>query len=138
MTELMAFWAAKAPVLIASFAAVLVMVAFAAALGFRKQAQLNDAELARLAATESASVDGAVVAPNGRAAFASLSGGKLMVVRVMGNDVSARVAPASAVKVRLASGKLSATFADPGYPPLHMRVADPPPWLAALAAGESR
>lgn len=138
MADLLAFWAGKAPTLLASLAAVLIMIGFAAALGFRKQAQLDDAELARLAATESASVEGAVVAPNGRTAFARLSGGKLMVVRVMGNDVSSRIAPAGTVRVRLDRGKLSATFADVGYPPLHMRVAEPPPWLAALAAGETR
>ncbi|MBC7769078.1 MAG: hypothetical protein H7124_09855 [Phycisphaerales bacterium] len=126
-------WVAEAPVLAGSAAVVLVMIGLAFALGFRKSAELNDAELARLAAAEGARVEAAVIAPNGRHALARLSGGKLMVARVMGNDVSARVAPAGAVRVRVARGKLSAQFADLGFPPLHMRLQAPPPWLAELA-----
>lgn len=131
----LAGWFAEAPVLAGSAAVVALMVFIAWMLGFRRAARLDEAELARIAAAEGASVEGAVIAPDGKSAFARLSGGKLMIVRVMGDDVSARIAPASAARVSLAGGKLSAAFGDLGYPPLHMRVQAAPPWLAELASG---
>lgn len=115
---------------------VLLMIGVVAALGFRQTARLDDAWMRDLAAAEGAQVEGAVVSPDGRAALARLGAGKLMVARVMGNDVSTRVAPASAARVRLEGGKLSVQFGDLGYPPLHMRVEAAPPWLAELAAGD--
>jgi hypothetical protein len=116
-----------------SVVVVLVMIGIAAALGFRTTATLDDAALRQLAANDGASLEAAAIAPNARAAFARLSGGKLMIARVMGNDVSARIVPASAARVRYRGGKLSVTFGDLGYPPLHMQLESAPPWLAALA-----
>lgn len=132
----LAEWRAEAPALIGSVIAVTLMVAAAAALGFRKTAKLDEAALARLAAAEGASVEHAVIAPNGRDALAQISGGKVLVARVMGNDVSARVAPADALRFNLSAGRLSATFADLGFPPLNMRLQDDAPaWLHELAGG---
>ena len=131
----LAEWLKAGPELLASVIAVSLMVAVALVLGFRKQARLNDAALARLAAAEGASVEAAVIAANGRNALARLSGGRVMVARVMGADVSARVAPAAAVRVHLARGRLSARFADTGFPVLHMKLQDAPAWLDDLAGG---
>lgn len=128
-------WVAEAPALAGSILAVTLMVGIAAALGFRKTARLDEAALEQLAAAEGTSVEGAVIAPNGRHALARLSGGKLMVARVMGNDVSARVAPAGAVRLKIGGGRLSATFADLGFPALNMRLQDAPAWLDELAGG---
>lgn len=127
----------KLPVLAGSAAVILLMVGVAFALGFRPRATLDDAALARMAGAEGAQLEGAVIAPDGKSAFARLSGGKVMVARALGGDVSARIAPASALRARLAGGKLSVQFADVGYPPLHMRIQDAPPWLAELT-GEAR
>jgi len=133
MESYLAQWVAEAPVLAGSAAVVLLMVGIAALLGFRNEARLDDEALANLAAAEGARIEDAVIAPNGRHALARLSGGKLMVARVMGNDISARVAPVSGVQVRMTKGKLSARFADLGFPPLEMPLQAPPPWLAELA-----
>jgi hypothetical protein len=127
----------KLPVLAGSAAVILLMVGVAFALGFRPKAQLNDAALAQLASNEGASVEAALIAPDAKSALARLSGGKIMVARAMGGDVSARIAPASAVTARLKGEKLIVRFADVGYPPLHMKVETPPPWLADLV-GEAR
>lgn len=125
----------QAPVLAGSGAVVLFMIGVAWALGFRAKRKLDEAELARLAEGEGASVTHVVIAPDGRAAFAALSNGKLMVARAMGDDVSARAAPAAAVRVRLTQGRLHAAFADLGYPPLQLKLEETPPWLAELAKG---
>lgn len=121
----------------ASAGVVLFMVGVAALLGFRERARLDEAELARLAGGEGERVEASVVASNGAAAFARLASGKYMIARVMGADASARIAPASALRVARRPGKLSVWFADLGYPPLHLDMADAPPWLAALAPGEA-
>ncbi|MBY0565905.1 MAG: hypothetical protein K2P70_01225 [Hyphomonadaceae bacterium] len=121
----------------ASAGVVAFMVAVAFALGFRARAALDDASLAALATYEGDAVDAAVIAPNKRAAFARLRSGKLMIARVMGADVSTRVAPASTARVKLKRGKLSVAFADIGYPPLHLKLGEAPPWIAALAQGEA-
>lgn len=115
-----------------SVSVVLLMVSVAAVLGFRLSARVDDGELARLAQEEGARIEAAVIAPNGRAALARLSDGRVMVARVMGADVSARFTPAKAVKVRLKRGRLNATFADLGFPPLKMRLDDQPAWLNDL------
>lgn len=130
-------WVKEAPILAASAAVVLFMVGVSALLGFRQTARLNDEALAGLAAAEGASVEQAVIDERGRNALARLSGGRLMVARVMGNDVSARIAPAAAVSVSVRNGKLNARFADLGFPPLHMKLQAPPPWLAELAGEPS-
>lgn len=128
----------KLPILAGSAAVIVLMVGVAAALGFRPKVVLDDAALAQLAANEGASIEGAVIAPDAKSAFARLTGGKIMVARAMGGDISARIAPASAVRTRLKRNKLSVQFADVGYPPLHIRVQTPPAWLADLVSGEGR
>lgn len=129
----LAEWVKEAPVLAGSAAVVLVMVGVAALLGFRDTARIDEAELARLAAAEGASLEQAVIDAKGRTALARLSGDRLMIARVMGADIGARAAPAAAVHVALRDGKLNARFADLGFPPLHMKLQAPPPWLAELA-----
>lgn len=133
MMQVLADFRAEAPVLAGSAAVVLVMVGMAYVLGFRAKRSLNEAELARLAEGEEAGLESAVIAPDGRAAFARLANGKLMVARVMGDDVSARVAPAAAMRVAVTQGRLHVVFADLGFPPLDMKLEETPPWLAELA-----
>lgn len=132
----LAVWIEKAPVLLASILAVLFMAGFAAVLGFRQRARIDDAVLSKLAAAEHARVEGALIAADAKSALARLDGGKLLVARVMGADVSARIVPAASARVRQRNGKLSVAFADTGFPPLHMKVQEPPSWLAEL--GEAR
>lgn len=132
----LAQWVEKAPTLAASLLAVLFMAGVAALLGFRQTARIDEAELEKLAAAERARVTGAVIASNGKSALARLEGGKLMIARVMGADISARIVPAGVARVERREGKLSVAFADTGFPPLHMKVQDQPPWLAEL--GEAR
>jgi len=122
----------------ASAGVVVFMVAVAFVLGFRAKTRLDEAALRQLAVNEGDRSAEAVIAANGKAALARLASGKLMVVRVMGADVSARLVAASAARLRLKRDKLSVTFADTGYPPLHMRLSEAPPWVAALAAGEAK
>ena len=121
--------------LLGSAAVILLMVGVAAALGFRIAARLDEDEIKRLANAEGAWVQDLVIAPNKRRALAKLTDGKLMVVRVMGLDTSIRIVAPSAVRLYLRPGKLDLTFADIGYPPLHMRLKDQPAWLAELASG---
>jgi len=128
----------KLPVLAGSVAVILLMVGVAWALGFRPRATLDDATLARLAGAEGAGVEASLIAPDGKAALVRLSGGKILVARAMGGDVSARTAAASAVRAQLKGDKLSVRFADVGYPPLHMRVQEAPAWLAELVTGDAR
>lgn len=118
-----------------SAAVVLLMIGVAAVLGFRMSARIDESELARLADAEGARVDGSVISQNGRTALARLSDGRVMVARVMGADVSARFAPANAVKLDLKSHRLNATFADAGFPPLNMRLDDQPAWLTEFSGG---
>lgn len=136
MMQVLADFRAEAPVLAGSAAVVLVMVGMAYVLGFRAKRSLNEAELARLAEGEEAGLESAVIAPDGRAAFARLANGKLMVARVMGDDVSARIAPAAAMRVAVTQGRLHVVFADLGFPPLDMKLEETPPWLAELAKGQ--
>lgn len=121
-------------VLAGSAAVVLLMVGVAGALGFRNTAKLDDAALARLAAAEGARVEASAVDAKGRAAIAKLEGGKLLFAKVMADGVSARILPPGQAHVRAKAGKISATFADLGYPSLNMRLENPPAWLAELGA----
>lgn len=121
----------------ASAGVVVFMVVVAFVLGFRARARLDETAMAHLAAADGEVVEGAVIAANAAAGVARLQSGKLMVVRVMGADVSSRIVPRSAARLRFARGKLSVTFADVGYPPLHMRIAEAPAWVAGFAAGEA-
>lgn len=126
---------AQALELAGSAAVVLLMIGIAAGLGFRFSRRLDQADLVALADAEGVRVDEAVLANNGRAALARLSDGRLMVARVMGADVSARFVAAQAARIRLKPGRLDATFADVGFPPLHMKLDDSPAWLSELAGG---
>lgn len=128
-------WIEEAPALVASIVAVLFMVGVAALLGFRRTARLDEAALQRLAAAEGAEIEHAVIGADGRAGLARLAGDKLMIARVMGGDVSARIVPAGAAKLQFAAGRLSVRFGDIGYPSLHLALEQAPPWLE-LAAGE--
>lgn len=136
IADYLQIWIDKAPVLAASIAAVLFMAGVAAVLGFRQTARIDESELQRLAAAEGAHIADAVIASDGKSALAQLEGGKLMVVRVMGADISARVAPAALARLRRRDGSLSIAFADAGFPPLNMKLEEPPSWLAEL--GEAR
>lgn len=131
-------WIDQAPVLAGSIVAVLFMAGVAALLGFRDTARIDDAKLQSLAATEGAAVENSAIATNKKSALARLSGGKLMIARVMGADVSARVVPAAAARFRSRNGKLSVAFADTGFPPLNFQIDETPRWLAQLAAGEAK
>lgn len=131
------FGAAEAVELAGSAAVILLMVGVAALLGFRMSARIDAGELTRLAEAEGARVEGAVIAPDGRSAFARLSDGRLMVARVMGADVSARFAPANSVRLGLKPDRLNATFADTGFPPLNMRLDTQPAWLIELSRGDA-
>lgn len=133
----LAEWIEQAPVLAGSVVAVLFMVGVAALLGFRRTARIDEAELQRLAAAEDAAVEHFALAKDAKSALARLEGGRLMAVRAVGADVSARVLPASAARLRYRGGKLSVAFADSGYPPLDLALETTPPWLEELAAGET-
>ena len=128
------FGLSEALELAGSAAVILVMIGVAAVLGFRMSARMDEGELARLAEAEGASVQNAVIARNGRAALARLSDGRIMVARVMGADISARFAFASSARIRFKSGRLIATFADMGFPPLNIRLDEEPAWLVELSS----
>lgn len=118
-----------------SAAVVLLMIGVAAFLGFRMSARVDDDALVRLAGEEGARVEASVIAKNGRNALARLSDGRVMVVRVMGADVSPRFMRASAVRLDVNGRWLNATFADAGFPPLKMRLDDSPAWLTEFSRG---
>ena len=126
-------WIDQAPIMAGSIVAVLFMAGFAAVLGFRRTARIDEAALERLAAAESASVERASIKPDGKSAVARLSGDRFMIARVMGADVSARVSPLASTRFRFRNGKFSVAFADTGFPPLELAVDETPPWLAQLA-----
>jgi len=106
-------------------------------LGFRMLVRIDDAALARLAEAEGGRVENAVIAQNGRSALARLADGRIMIARVMGADVSARFASARSIRLGLKQGRLNATFADAGFPPLRMRLDGEPPWLGDLSRGDA-
>jgi hypothetical protein len=119
-----------------SAAVVLLLIGMAFALGFRGATKLDDARLDALAAAEGAQVEQAVVALDRRSALARLAGGKLLIAKVMGEDVSTRIVPTGAARVRFRSGRLTVTFGDLGYPSLNMRLDEQPAWLAAMHQGQ--
>ncbi len=126
-------------ILAGSAAVVVLMIAAAAALGFRQRARLDEAEISRFAAAEGLNVEQAAIGEGARSAVARLSGGKILVVRVMGDGLSARVAPASATRIGLRGARVRIEFADVGFPPLNLQFNDAPPaWLADLAQGAAR
>jgi hypothetical protein len=119
-----------------SAAVVLLLIGMAFALGFRGAAKLDEARLAAIAAAEGARVENAVVGTDGRSGLARLTGGKLLIAKVMGEDVSTRVVPTSAAEMRFRNGRLTVTFGDLGYPSLSMRLDQEPAWLAAMHQGQ--
>jgi hypothetical protein len=121
-------------VTIGSAAVIILMLSVAWVLGFRQSARLDDAEVARLARAEGANVEAAAIDAKGRAAVAKLNGGKMLIAKVMADGVSTRVLPQGQAQVRLVQHKLSISFGDLGYPSLHMRLENPPAWLAELGA----
>ena len=123
-------------VLAGSAAVVALLIGVAAALGFRQTARLDEAELGRLAAAEGVRIENAVLDARGRSALALLTGGKVLIARVMADGVSARAAPREAVKLRIAGQRLRIVFTDLGFAPLSLSFKDvAPDWLRALAAG---
>jgi hypothetical protein len=124
-------------VLGASAAVVLLMVLVAMILGFRARARVDASELERLVALSEpgARIADAAIADDGHAALARLADGKLVVAKSMGDRVTLRLHAPASVAFKLKAGSVSATFADLGFPVLHMKLNDPPRWLADLAAG---
>lgn len=110
----------------ASALVVAFMVGVAALLGFRERARLDAGTLRAIARDEGASMRDYVIAPNGRAALALLSTGKLLGVRVMADGVGAR----AVASLRRVDNGVRAAFADLGFPEMHVRFdAAPPAWL---------
>jgi hypothetical protein len=124
-------------VLAASAAVVAFMVTVAALLGFRARASIDAHELERLLALyePGARVAESAFATDGSAALARLTDGKLLIAKRMGDRVTLRIHALGAVKLAVTPGEVSAAFADLSFPILHMKLNDPPRWLADLAAG---
>lgn len=119
-------------VLGASAGAVLFMVGVAAILGFRKREKLTEDRLRALAAAEGYEAGDILIDAKGREGLARLPGGKVLVARVMADGVSARVADAATARLR--GARLIVTFADIGFPPLHLRLSNAPPaWVREMA-----
>ena len=114
---------------------IVIMVAAAVLLGFRHNARMDAADLARRLseAEPGARLEASVIADDGAAAIGRLADGRLLVAKAMGDRVSLRFYPASAVRLSFTEGKLTAEFADLGFPPLHMALNEAPPWLVQLA-----
>jgi hypothetical protein len=120
-----------------SAAVVAFLVLMVWLMGFRTAARLDDASLAqRLAESEpGARIADCVVSADGRAALARLTDGKLLIARAVGDGVSLRSLPVSAAQVRFQGPKAVVTFADWGFPPLHLALKDEAPgWLKALSS----
>jgi hypothetical protein len=119
---------------------VALMIGVAAVLGFRQTARIELAELERLLAASEpgARIAEAAIGADGRAALARLADGRVLAAKAMGDGVSLRSYPASAVRVTLGDGRVRAAFADLGFPTLDMKLDNAPRWLAdlALSAGE--
>lgn len=116
----------------AAVVAFLVVVIYFA--GFRQTARVDEAALSQLASAEGVGVAGAVFEPRGRAVLAKLSDGKLLIARVMGDGVGARVAPAASAEVRLRRDRLRVSFGDLGFPALSWKLKEQAPgWLKELA-----
>ena len=123
-------------VLAGSAAVVALMVALAVLLGFRQTARIaTEADLAaRIAESEpGARLAEAAIDAGGRAALARLSDGRLVGAIVMADGVSLRFVRPEAVRVRLRGARVSARFADVGFPFLNMELSDTPAWLSDLA-----
>lgn len=125
-------------VLAGSAAVVALMVGVAALLGFRQAARVDEAELQKLlaGADPDARLAETLIAPDNRSAIARLADGKVLVAKVMGDRVTLRIAPQNALTVGVGAQSVRVRFADLGFPGLHIKLnADPPRWLADLAAG---
>ncbi|HVY84878.1 MAG TPA: hypothetical protein VG943_07080 [Caulobacterales bacterium] len=123
-----------------SAAVVAFMVAVAALLGFRQSARIDAAALERLAreADPDAKVEATFTAPNGAAGLARLADGRVLTARVVGEDTSVRLTPARSLHVRLTRKRLTVTFGDFGFPPLHIALKNtaPPDWIVRLAGDQ--
>ena len=110
-------------------------------MGFRT-ALKADAELIRreLAFAEpGAQLAEAIADANGRSALGLLADGRLVIARAMGDGVSLRILPASAARLSLDGQRVRLRFADLGYEPLNLTLAESAPaWLSALAQGEPK
>ncbi|MDX2277577.1 MAG: hypothetical protein NW206_19175 [Hyphomonadaceae bacterium] len=124
-------------VLAASTAIVIFMVIVAAALGFRARKRVDAAELERLVALSEpgARIANLACADDGAAALAQLADGKLAIAKAMADRVTLRLHAPDLVKLRVEPGSVRVTFADLGFPALHIKLNNPPSWLADLAAG---
>jgi hypothetical protein len=121
-------------VLAASAAVVVFMVVVAALLGFRQSARIDDAELVRLASAEHTRIDAATIDARGASAVARLSDGKLLIAKVMADGVSARIAQAKDVALRLGNGRVKVRFGDVGFPAVDLRLSgEAPDWLKQMA-----
>ena len=119
-----------------SAAVVLFLIVVIYLAGFRATARLDAQTIDRLAAAEGAPVEGVVIDPSGRRALAKLAGDRLLVARVMGDEVGARVATASAASVRMRKEGVRVAFGDFGFPALDLRLEkSAPAWLNELARG---
>ena len=123
---------------------VLFMLGVGWLLGFAKNARLDEAQVrAKLAEYDPAArMDALAIDEKGGAALGKLADGRILIARAMGDNLTLRIVTAQAARWRIApqksGAKISAAFADPGFPSLNMRLASAPDWLAALsAAGET-
>lgn len=121
----------------ASAVVVAFMVAVAALLGFRTRVRIDQRELERLLALSEpgARIAESACADDGAAALARLTDGKFAVAKTMGDRVTLRLHAPAQVALALERGGVRATFADLGFPVLHMKLENPPRWLAEVAAG---
>ena len=118
-----------------SAAVIAFMLIVGAALGFAKGVRIADeAQLSTLLAAyePGARIASSAIDEKGRAAMARLADGRLFIARVMGDEVSLRTQSADAVRLTYGKGKVSARFADLGFPSLNMELTEPPAWLLAL------
>lgn len=122
-------------ILSASAAVVALMVIVAALLGFRERLTLTEADLARLAREEGDVVESTLVGARGSVGAARLASGKLLIARVMGDGVGARIVNADSVRAKRVRAGVRVMLVDLGFPPMLIRVkGDPPAWLMNLGA----
>lgn len=118
----------------ASAGVVLFMLGVGWLLGFGKNIKLDRALIEqRLADYEpGARLQDIAIDDKGRAALARLTDGRLLIARVMGDSVTLRIVTALTMKLRISDGKISARFADLGFPSLNMALSEPPAWLTGF------
>ena len=120
-------------ILAASAAVVAFMVIVAALLGFRERLTLTAADLARLAREEGDIAEDTLVGARGNTGAALLRSGKVLVARVLGDGIGARIVSADAIHARLVRAGVRIALADLGFPPMLIRVkGEAPAWIARL------